>query len=196
VRVTFTISRRFHPAYSLLGRWMRRWLDDDRRAEALFILVLSGVALTLLLSQYLAWALLKPFIAAAPDGPAALAFWIGQVGALGLVIGTCVVGFQPAITVTADTDRLRLRQHDRVLVVPYAAIGDVSIISARRYHRHWRRYAATHTFVNHPDDDLLLLRTDIGPVVLSLAPDDREVLLDHLDARRTPSFSLQTASAA
>jgi hypothetical protein len=196
VRTTFTIPRRFHPAYSLLGRWMRRWLDDERRAEALFIIVLSVLALALLLAQYLAWALLQPAIEATPEGPTAILFWIGQVAAVVLIVGFCVVGFEPAIVVTAEEDALHLQQKDCSLTLPYDAIETADTISARRYHRHWRRYAATHAFVNRPDGDLLLLRTDDGPVVLGLAPDDREALLDHLDARRSPSFALQTASAA
>lgn len=196
MRASFTISRRFHPAYSLLGRGLRRWLDDERRAEALFIIVLSGLALTLLLAQYLAWALLQPAIETAPDGRTALTFWIGQVGMFALIVGACVVGFKPAITVTADEDALRLQQQDRTLALPYDAIDEVTTITALRYHRHWRRYAATHTFVNHPQEDLLLLHTDEGPVVLGLPPDDHEVLFDHLASHHTPSFSLQTASAA
>ncbi|NBC19043.1 MAG: hypothetical protein GVY18_17210 [Bacteroidetes bacterium] len=196
LRTTFTIPRRFHPAYSLLGRWMRQWLDDERRAEALFIIVLSLLALALLLAQYLAWALLQPAIEAAPEGSTAIAFWIGQVGAVVLVVGFCVIGFEPAITVTADEHALHLQQKGTTLALPYDAIEAVDTITALRYHRHWRCYAATHDFVNRPDGDLLLLRTDEGPVVLGLAPDDREALLDHLDARRSPSFALQTASAA
>lgn len=158
--------------------------------------MLSGLALTLLLAQYLAWALLQPAIETAPDGSTALTFWVGQVGMFALIVGACVVGFKPAITVTADEDALRLQQQDRTLALPYDAIDEVTTITALRYHRHWRRYAATHAFVNHPQEDLLLLHTDEGPVVLGLPPDDHEVLFDHLASHRTPSFSLQTASAA
>lgn len=175
---------------------MRQRFDDERRVEALFIVVLSVLALALLLVQYLAWALLQPVIVATPDGPTAIAFWIGQVGAFALVVGCCVVGFEPTITVAAEEERLRFYRNDHVLDLSYGAIDEVRTITALRYHRHWRRYAATHAFVNRPDGDLLLLHTDVGPVVLGLAPDDREALLAHLDAHWAPAFPLRTASAA
>ncbi len=55
VRHTYYVPRRFHPAYSLLGRYVQRVIGDERRAEALVLVVLSMILLGLLLVQYLAW---------------------------------------------------------------------------------------------------------------------------------------------
>ncbi|NNF58181.1 MAG: hypothetical protein HKN04_08055, partial [Rhodothermaceae bacterium] len=62
-------------------------------------------------------------------------------------------------------------------------------ITADACHRHWRRYAATQAFVNRLPDELLLLRTTSGPVVLGLAPD----ALDRLEAHLAEHLEVESA---
>ena len=179
--LTFCIPRRFHPGYSLLGRGLRRLVRDPLRAEAFFILALTGLALLWLLVQYAVWAFLQP-APSAPAGPAALRFWAVQGGALLFLVLTCVVGVAPAAVVTcAPGGRLRLRQGRRRLALDNAEIKAIKKITPLRYHRHERRYAATQAFVGRLRHDLLLLRTARGPVVLGLAPQDQAALQRHLD---------------
>ena len=181
VTPSFHISGRFHPGYSLLGRWLRRATGDVRRAEALLIVAWSGLLLLLAGGQALAWMLLQDVLEAAPRGPEATAFWLAQLGAaLGYVLFG-LVGFQPPIAVTCTPRRLTLRQGDRTLAIPYHAITSAEPVSVLRFHRHWRRYAATHVFVNRIPDTLLLLRTTSGPVVLGLSAGDQAALVEHLE---------------
>ncbi len=188
----YLIAGRWHPGYSLLGRWLRHCLKDPLRAEAALIVVLSGVAVAWFLAQYLAWALLQDAILADPRGPVAVGFFLGQLVTIVLVLGVGVLGFQPPATVTCGTDGLTLRRKKDVLYVPYEALAAVETISSVRFHRHYRRYAATRIFVNRMEDCLLLLHTPHGPVVVGLRPPEHAALVTGLRARmeRVPELSV------
>ncbi|QXD16494.1 hypothetical protein GQ464_005975 [Rhodocaloribacter litoris] len=184
--LSYVVPRRFDPTRSLLGCAIRRRVRDARRAEACFIVGLAGVLLALILAQYLAWALLHETIRA--GGTAGTIFWLAQPGLLLVCLGTCVLGFRPAIRITAGAGGLCVEQGGEVCRLAYAEIRGVETISALRFHRHERRYAATRAFVNRLEDPLLLIRTAEGPVVLGLRPADTLHLRDHLAVRvRVPA---------
>lgn len=186
---TYYMPRRFRPTYSVLGRWLRRRSGDERHAEALFILAVVGLALVLLLAQYLAWVLLKDALTAEPLGPVALGFWGGHLAAFLLFFFGAVLGFKPAITVTRTAEALHIQQGGKRHAYAYATMQQVTPISALRFHRHWRRYAQTQVFVNKIEDPLLLLHTTHGPVVLGLAEEDLHALKTALEARIPPEFA-------
>lgn len=167
--------RCFDPSYSLLGRAIRAWTSDRRRAEALFIVVLTGLALVLLMTHYLGWALLKPVLASNPSWQ--LFFWAGQLASVALLGALGLVGFRPGVAVRCTSAALELTQGARTQTVPYEDIDRVETISATTYHRHYRRYANTDVFVSVLEEEVLLLRTAEGPVVVALPdPEDREAV--------------------
>jgi hypothetical protein len=177
------IPARFHPGYSLLGRWLVRLTGDRRQAEAWYIIVVMAVGLGLLLAQYLGWALLKPTIQAAPAGPEAMAFWLGQIGGVLAFLLLGCVGVQPAVTVACSPYGLDVTQGRRHHFVAYGDITSLTTITPECFHRHYSRYAATRSFVNRLPDALLLIRTAERPVVLGLGTEDRAHLVAHLEGR-------------
>ena len=179
-----------------MGRGLRRFLGDARQAEAWFLITLSMLGLGLLLAQYFAWVWLQPAIQAAPGGPVAMAFWISQLSALVLGLGTCVVGFTPAITVTMTPEGLHLRRgrHERLL--DYEAITSAESIPALLYHRHYGQYAATQAFVNRMTPRVLMLHTAEAPVALGLPPDDHDAVLHLLEEHLAPTFEAPIAQVA
>lgn len=182
----FHAPRRFHPGYSPLGRWLRRRTGDHRYAEALHVLLLTGLALALLFLHFLSGALLGELWAAQPSARWIYGLSLAGLGGAGLV--PCVVGLRPALTVTCAADTLRLAQGASTITVPYAALASVQRITAQRFHRHERRYAATRTFLGVLDEDVLLLRTaDAPPVVIALPAADLDALQTHLETARTPA---------
>jgi hypothetical protein len=177
---TFESSRSYDPSYSLLGRLLRSWTGDRLRGEALFIVVLTGLALALLMAHYLGWALLKPVLLENPSWQ--MLFWAGQLVSVAVLAGVGLVGLRPGVTVNCTPDGIDLGQGGRTHSLSYGAIEGVVSISATRYHRHYRRYAATKVFVGPLGDEVLLLRTAGGPVVISLAdPDEQEALRTHVE---------------
>jgi hypothetical protein len=150
------------------------------RGEALYIVALTGLAVVLLMTHYLGWALLQPILADNPSWQ--MLFWAGQL-ASGVVWGIVgLVGIRPAVTVSCSPSTVKLHQGGRTYAVPYDGLDDVDVISATTYHRHYRRYAATKVFVSRVPDELLLLRTPHGPVVVGLPDaDDRNELRHHLE---------------
>ncbi len=175
---------------------MQRALGDERRAEALFLVALSMVLLALLLGQFLAWVALKEAILAAPDGPVAVAFWLAQGAGVALCLLTCVIGFRPAVTVRVEATGLTLRQGRRALTLAYDEIAAARPLPARRFHRHYARYAATQVFANRYTPEVVLIETARGPVVVGLLPDDQADLLRRLQAPRAPAFHAPAARVA
>jgi len=175
---------------------MQRRLGDARRAEALFLVALSMIALGLLLAQFLAWMWFQPAILADPTGPTAIAFWLSQVGALMLCLFTCVVGFTPAVVITMTPTALHLRRGRRERTLRYDEITSVESISALRYYRHYGRYAATDAFVNRLTPEVLLLHTLDGPVALGLPPEHHDAVRHHLEDHLALPFEMPVARVA
>jgi hypothetical protein len=184
----FHSPRAFDPSYSLLGRAFRYWTGDRLRGEAFFIVVLTGLALLLLMTHYLGWALLSPLFVDHPSWQ--MLFWMGQLGSAvgGAVVG--LLGFRPAVTVTCTPTTLDLEQGHRSCTVRYDAIERIDTVSATTYYRHYRRYAATRVFVSHLPDEVLLLHTARGPIVVALLdPDAQAALRSHLTTVGVKPFS-------
>jgi hypothetical protein len=181
---TFRSPRTFDPRYSLLGRAFRSWTGDRLRGEALYVVAMTGLALALLMGHYLGWALLKSTLAASPSGQTL--FWASQLASGLAWAGLGLVGIRPAVTVTCTATGLDLEQGGRTRHVAYDALEAVETVAATAYHRHYRRYAATAVFVGALPDEMLLLRTDRGPVVVGLAdPDDQAALRVHVETTDT-----------
>ena len=183
---TFESPRSYHPSYSLLGRAVRAWVGDRLRGEALYIVALTGLTLIVLMSHYLGWALLKPVLTANPSWQAV--FWGGQIASVLALIGIGLVGFRPPVCVDCRSDAVSLTQGDQSCTIPYASIDEIECVSALRYHRHYRRYAATEVFVSTLPDEVVLLRSKDGPVVVALSdPKAQNALVEHLETVRSPS---------
>ena len=174
--------------HSVLARWIQRRTDDRLRAEGWFVLALVGLGLALLTAQYAGWILLHPTLQAEPGGPVALAFWGVQIALLVGAALLALLGVRPAIEVAWDGTELHIQQGERHLTVSAEAIDEAAVIPARLYHRHYRRYAATEVFVNEMGEEVVLLTTPTGPIVLGLPPTTRRPFLDAL-TRDLPTVS-------
>ena len=180
---TFESPRSYDPTYSLLGRLLRYWTGDRLRGEALFIVALTGLALVLLMTHYLGWALLKPLLVENPSWQ--MLFWAGQLASVVVLGALGLVGMRPGVTVNCSPEGLDLEQGTRTRTVPYDDVERVETVSATRYHRHYRHYAATGVFVGEVSDEMLLLHTARGPVVISLAdPEAQAALRTHVETAR------------
>lgn len=180
---TFESPRSYDPTYSLLGRLLRYWTGDRLRGEALFVVVLTGLALVLLMAHYLGWALLKPVLVENPSWQ--MLFWAGQLASVAILGALGLVGMRPGVTVACSPEGLDLEQGRRTCTVPYDAVEAVDTVAPTRYHRHYRHYATTAVFVGALSDEMLLLRTTRGPVVVSLAdPEAQAALRTHVETAR------------
>lgn len=164
-------------AYSPAGRLIRRRIPDSRQAENVFILFAVAVLLVLMLANQFAWAFIRTEVLASPEGPLAIAFWVTQlVAGFGYLFGF-VVGFKPEIVVTWTPETLRIDTESDSVSVDHEDVLGVQVVSPLSYHRHYRRYAATRDFVNRLPEEVLLVQTDDGPIMLGLDADDRSTLM-------------------
>lgn len=171
-----TIPASLYLPASPLGRGVRRWAHDARQAESLYFVALALVLCLATLAGQWGWLLYGTM----PDGSPSLAFFAAQVGGGLVLIVTCLLGWKSRVVITARDEALDVRQGHEALSLHHGRIEAAERITAAAYHRHWRRYAATRTFVNRLPDELLLLRTASGPVVLGLAAPDLDRLENHL----------------
>ena len=171
-------------------------MHDERQAEAAYLIAVSMLLLVLLLTQYLAWALLGSMMQADPGGSVALLFWGTQGVGMILFVLLGVIGFKPAVTVTIEPEGLHVRQGERTCTVHYDDMDTAEPLSALLFHRHYARYAATQVFVSQMPTTLLLIKTAHTPVVVGLRPEAHLALLHHLHAELAPAFDFPTAQVA
>ena len=177
------IPRSLHPPSSLLGRLVRRRARDARQAESLYLVAAALVLCVGALVSQWGWIAVGTGPNVAPE------YVAGQLAAAALLVGGCLLGWKPPIVITAHDGGLDVRQGAETVSIPHERIHAAERISAAAYHRHWRRYAATCAFVGRLPDELLLLRTDAGPLVLGLAAPD----LDRLETHLADRLDLRTA---
>lgn len=178
----FLIERQFHMAYSPLGRLIRHYTPDARRAENLFILAVTAALMLLMFANQVAWAFVKDPILANPQGPEAMTFWLSQVAFVLGFLFTCVIGFKPALTVHVNHDGVTVSGANDYEHVALAQIEEIETVPAALYHTHFSRYAQTRGFVNRRHSDVVVIHRATGPVVLGLADLDREVFVEQLAA--------------
>lgn len=168
----------FHPPSSLLGRFVGRWVDDERQAVSVYIVVAALVLVVASLAGQWGWVLWGT-----ASGSPSLGYFAAQVVG-GVIVGAaCLLGWRRPLHVHADHEKVTVRRGAQVLALSYDAIRSAERITAADYHRHWQRYAATRAFVNRQPDELLLLRTADGPVVLGLDLTDLDRLGSHIAER-------------
>lgn len=192
---TFRSSRTFDCSYSLLGRLVRAWTGDRLRGEALFIVVLTGLGLLLLLAHYLGWALLQPVLTGEGAEAAQLQFWTAQVVSFLVLLAIGVLGLRPPVHARLDDDGLHLSQGNRHLHLTLDDVHDVCVIDARRFHRHYRRYAATRIFASRPGASVLLIDTDGAPVIVALSSEDDQTALRDALQKGTPAVAQESTAA-
>lgn len=192
VPLRLTIPRSFCLPASPLGRLIRRWAHDRRQAESIYFVVVALVLCFATLAGQWGWIA----FGTTPEGTPSLAFFGVQVIGGLLVATTCLIGWRPAVAITARDEALDVRQGNEAISLHYGRITSVERITAEAYHLHWRRFAATRAFVNRLPDDLLLLHTASGPVVLGLPPSDLDHLEAHLAERLTSAQPKSLVRAA
>lgn len=179
---TYTIPARFHPARSLLGRWISRLTSDPRSGETTYFVAAVTLGVLLVVMQYLAWAYMYPLSAAAET-----TFLLAQIALLSVYAGIAIVGRAPAYRIIVDADGLTIHQGDDAVSLLFTDIQRIAVISAQTYHAHYARYARTLAAVNRIHPTLLLLEVRGDPVALGVKPE--EVLeLEALILERTSSM--------
>ena len=166
----FYIPGRFHPAYSLLGRFIRRRNPDPLRGESLYIVAAVAIGSALLLTQTVIWTVFSP-------ASVGLTVAVGsQIGVALVFIATCVVGWQPRIELVLDENSIEINSFTGKYRIPLGLVKRATCIDAQLFYRYYRRYERTMSFVNRIPPTLVLLELDERPVVLGLsAPDQRRL---------------------
>jgi hypothetical protein len=153
---------------------MCRMMGDARRAEAHHVLALAALFLLPVAIHVVAEFVTLP-----------IRRWPLQGAIVLTILLTAAAGWQPRIRVYVADGRLVVRRRRDVWGISLDEIEAAETITFLRYHRHYRRYAVTRSFVGRPEEHVLLLRTPRGPVILGLNDRDRSTLLHHLENQRS-----------
>ncbi len=175
---TYIISSRIRPDRSLLGRWIRAYSVDARQAESTYVVAVVASSLVLLLLHLLGWSIVRSM-----DARIAV-FTVVEIAVLVAFSAAAFAGRDPAITVCTGSTALTIsRGGDHELTLPFSELDSASRIDARTFHRHYRRYAETRSFVNRVPTELVLLRWKGIPVILGLEEEDLDAFLPMLEQR-------------
>ena len=161
-RHVFRGRARFHPACSILGRLYARLIDDERRAEAAYLMAASTTAAIGAIGAMAAASIMDI------SGADLRQFWFWPWTILGLVLAICLVGFAPGVEVHADKEGLGIRQGRRRHAVPFTDIAHSQVISALVYYRNYALYSDTARFMAHIPKDVLVLTVGDQHVAIGL----------------------------
>ncbi|PEN12776.1 hypothetical protein CRI94_12210 [Longibacter salinarum] len=158
---------------------------DRLRGEALFILTLTTLVMGVLIAHYLGWALLQPMMTGSDTSTWQIGFWLAQVGSVAFLLLIGGIGWRPEVIATIDTEAglLSVEQGNVSASVDVDDIQDVSVVSARQYHLHYRRYAATKPFIGKLGDEVVIVRTTQGPLAISIDDAEAGALVDLVSER-------------
>ncbi|MDE2732114.1 MAG: hypothetical protein OXI38_12045 [Bacteroidota bacterium] len=159
---TFRGRSRYHPARSILGRICSRLIEDERRAEAWYLIAASTIAVLCMI------AVMAITSAGEAQGAEGLLFWPWAV--FGLIMAICLVGFEAGVEVSADTDGLTIRQGGRSHRVKFAAVDCSQIVSALVYYRNYAQYTDTRCFMARIPEDVLVLTIADQHVAIGIGP--------------------------
>ena len=137
------------------------------------------------MAHYLGWALLQPTMQAGDTASWELTFWFAQVGSVVILFLIGGIGFRPPVSATVDSEQqlLSLQQGSDELTLSLTDVDEISIISARLFHLHYRHYAATRQFIGDVNDEVVILRTVHGPVAIAIADGDAGSLVELVGQR-------------
>lgn len=175
-----TVPRQLNANYSLLGRLIRRSVKDLHYAEGILILTIALISIGMVVSFYVAWAFIEPLLATDATGQLAESYALAQFGSVVFLILVAFIGFKPTLEITVEDYCIHINQGSQRLLLLTSEVLQAEIITATQFHQHYRKYINTRAFYNRLNDQLLLLETENGPVILGVSEEDQATLLDAL----------------
>lgn len=185
-----SLSQNLNANYSILGRLIRRAVRDTHYAEGILILTIALLSISMIVFFYIGWAFVEPIITADESGQAAAYYFFGQLGSFVMLFMVALLGFKPGLKIAIEDHCLHIKQGQKRLIVLYSEVHQAEHISSTEYHQHYRKYLNTRAFYNRLSDNLLLLNTESGPVILGLSEEDQATLLGALRSSATQENKL------
>jgi len=177
------IPRSFDPAYSVLGRWLRR-RSDRLQAEARFYLYSVSLFVGLVFVGYVSWTVLRHLVVGEPSGMLARAISAVPVVTAVAFVALCIVGFRPIVHLRIHHRTIAVEQGGRELKLRIDEIVGAETVAASTYHRVYRRYAGVHEFSRRQAEEFLLLKASHDTLALGLTAEQREEVLSWLQRER------------
>ena len=175
-----TVPKRLDANYSLLGRLIRRSVNDYHYAEGILILSIAMISIVMVVLFYVAWAFVEPALATDSTGQLAEYYAMAQFGSAVFLVLIAFIGFKPKLEITIEDYCIHIKHGSQKLVLLTSEVLQTEIISASQFHKHYRKYVNTRAFYNRLNDHLLLLDTTNGPVILGLSEEHQATLLSAL----------------
>jgi hypothetical protein len=153
--ITYSARARWCPSHSLLGRFFLHRVDNQRQAEAWYLIAISSAIVAVVIVQFISWSLLAAEITTNPV--MAMWYWSGQLAIGSLVFIGGILGYCPRVSVAVTENMFRVGQGKRSFETSLASLAGCQIVPALRYHRHWRRRGGVEHFMTHVPPDVLLI---------------------------------------
>ena len=169
-RHIFRGRTQYHPASSALGQLCKRVVQDERQAEAWYLIAACSLVTVSAIVAMAAASLTEP------QGAGINPLWFWPWVGFGLILVVSLLGFASGVQVSVGTDELSIKKGRQSRIVRLAEITRSQIIDAHAYYRQYARYTDTKRFMARIPDDVLVLTVGQEHIAIGLDPPSHAAL--------------------
>ena len=155
---------RFNAARSLLGLWCLRSIRDERKAEAVYLIIASSTIVAGLVGVMAITSLWEMQTTDAAQ------FWLWPWAVFGLLVVGCLAGYTPGVRVSVTLDGLEVCQGRRRVDIEFTDIRHCQVVSALAYYRNYALYRDTQRYMARISEDVLVLVVGCEYIAIGLCP--------------------------
>jgi len=195
--ITYYIPAGYDVFRSALGRWIGGRIHDRLQAEARFILVVTGLVLTVFAVNYGGWVWFGEDIVVAPLSATAVQYYCVQLLLILGAIAATGIGFSSAVLVELDVEKLTVsRGRSGSVSIAIREIQSARAMNTQLFHRTLRRQDGVEIFINRTPSSIVLVETRCRIIALGLKENEGIDLCDRLVRLRAEDRRLRTVLVA
>ena len=171
--LVYSSRARWCASRSLLGHVFRRSIENERQAEAWYLIMISSVVVAAIVMQFMAWSFWHEEIQ--NSSRISMWYWGIQLGVAGLVFIGGFLGYCPRVRASLTESSLSVSQGRRSVELDLSTLTDCRIVSALQYYRKWD--CRVEGYMAHIPEDVLLVLGERQSIAIGISPDAHARLL-------------------
>lgn len=162
-----------------MGYVLRRSVENERQAEAWYLITISSVVIAAVVMQFMAWSFWHEEIQ--NSSRISMWYWGIQLGLAGLVFVGGFLGYCPRVRAVLTESSISVSQGRRSVELDLDTLTDCRIVSALQYYRKWNCRAES--YMAHIPEDVLLVLGEQEVIAIGIDPDAHARLLVAMNRR-------------
>ncbi len=158
---------------SLLGYLFRCRIENERQAEAWYLITICSVIIAAIVIQFMGWSFWHEEIQ--NSSRLSMWYWGIQLGMAGVVLFGGLMGYCPRVQAVLTESSIRAIQGRRSAELTVDTLVDYKIVSSLEYYRKWN--GQVERYMAHIPDDVLLVFGEEKSIAIGIDPDVHEKLI-------------------